>query len=595
MLHSVRLAIAITVLCSCAVARWQQTDSPRKRIDVLALSVAPNPSADDRCGGHGIRQPQGSFVQSQSPRSRLFVIDTAIVLSTQLTTRHLYSFVTGGARTSDLKQKMVGGAWVNDTRTSMSLDAEGRVISGLSEIWLNDQWTNRERESYLYDAGGRQTMFLLEQWSFGAWATLKRQITSYDASGKWISDLLEQWSGGQVVTKEVATCSYDAAGNATMAAWTCWTNGQQVSSLSCTYTYDAHSALLSLEQLQKSSSGEEGMRFSYTYDASYNYLSRLEEHRGFGQWANYCLDTYSYDAGGNIHSQVSLRWNGNGWSENNRCTFTHDAHGRKLSETREELTSGQWTFLSRYTYTYDAMDNRLTELTEGWTFGRKTSYMIWTSTYDDSGRKLSVSCSGISNGTAVHALDSTYAYDLNGKMLLQLYEERSNSQLVTSDRYIYTYDMGGRQTSVLHESWVNSAWVPTDIMDFNTIAILRFNDDAGNRYEYSGYSVILKYKTLTTSVEPGEGATPVQFSLSQNYPNPFNPTTVVAFQLPVSSQVRIAVYDMLGREVALLMDERKDPGEYTLQFDGSRLTSGVYYYRLRAGDYMQTRKMLLLK
>jgi len=85
------------------------------------------------------------------------------------------------------------------------------------------------------------------------------------------------------------------------------------------------------------------------------------------------------------------------------------------------------------------------------------------------------------------------------------------------------------------------------------------------------------------------------FVLYQNYPNPFNPTTVISYQLPVSITLNIKVYDVLGNEVATLVDEFKNAGTYEVIFDGSNLSSTIYYYQLIAGNYIQTRKMLLLK
>jgi hypothetical protein len=87
----------------------------------------------------------------------------------------------------------------------------------------------------------------------------------------------------------------------------------------------------------------------------------------------------------------------------------------------------------------------------------------------------------------------------------------------------------------------------------------------------------------------------MHISLEQNYPNPFNPTTVVRYRLPVVNTVRLVVYDVLGREVAVLVDEKKDPGSYEVTFDGSGLSSGVYFYRMQAGDFVQTRKLIVLR
>jgi photosystem II stability/assembly factor-like uncharacterized protein len=92
-----------------------------------------------------------------------------------------------------------------------------------------------------------------------------------------------------------------------------------------------------------------------------------------------------------------------------------------------------------------------------------------------------------------------------------------------------------------------------------------------------------------------DGELPRAFALQQNYPNPFNPTTAISYQLPVASSVRIVIYDLLGREVAVLVNERKAAGSYEVQFEASRLSSGVYLYRLMAGSFTQTLKMVAVK
>ena len=91
------------------------------------------------------------------------------------------------------------------------------------------------------------------------------------------------------------------------------------------------------------------------------------------------------------------------------------------------------------------------------------------------------------------------------------------------------------------------------------------------------------------------GNQPAEFRLEQNYPNPFNPTTVVRYQLPVVSDVKLVVYDILGREVTTLVNEKKEPGNYAVTFDSEGLASGIYLYRLSAGDRVETRRMILLR
>jgi len=97
-----------------------------------------------------------------------------------------------------------------------------------------------------------------------------------------------------------------------------------------------------------------------------------------------------------------------------------------------------------------------------------------------------------------------------------------------------------------------------------------------------------------TSVNYSENV-PSNFQLDQNYPNPFNPSTKISWKSPVSGHQLLKVYDVLGNEVATLVDEEKPAGSYEIEFDASKLSSGTYFYQLRAGSLLETRKMVLLK
>jgi len=96
-------------------------------------------------------------------------------------------------------------------------------------------------------------------------------------------------------------------------------------------------------------------------------------------------------------------------------------------------------------------------------------------------------------------------------------------------------------------------------------------------------------------VEKNRNALPSKFALHQNYPNPFNPFTVISYDIPTVSNVMLKVYDMLGREVATLVNEVKSPGTYEVQFDASHLASGIYFYKLTAGNFTSVKKLILMK
>jgi len=91
------------------------------------------------------------------------------------------------------------------------------------------------------------------------------------------------------------------------------------------------------------------------------------------------------------------------------------------------------------------------------------------------------------------------------------------------------------------------------------------------------------------------GIKPGEFRLEQNYPNPFNPATEIVYDIAKESFVKISVYDALGREINILVNESKSSGRYNITFDGTGLNSGVYFYKMQAGDFVQTRKMILMK
>jgi len=106
---------------------------------------------------------------------------------------------------------------------------------------------------------------------------------------------------------------------------------------------------------------------------------------------------------------------------------------------------------------------------------------------------------------------------------------------------------------------------------------------------------ISKATNLLVSVTPVSGNIPGSYSLKQNYPNPFNPSTIISYSLPASSDVTLKVYDELGKEVMTLVDAKQNAGKYEVRFDGSGLSSGMYFYTLNAGSFSQTKKLMLVK
>ncbi len=125
---------------------------------------------------------------------------------------------------------------------------------------------------------------------------------------------------------------------------------------------------------------------------------------------------------------------------------------------------------------------------------------------------------------------------------------------------------------------------------------LEVNADTMNSGTVKITSLTVTYSVTTpvTAVKTVRDV-PAGFALRQNYPNPFNPTTIINYQLPMTNYVSLKVYNILGQEVATLVNGEKSPGTYEVEFDGSKLSSGIYYYRLESGGNVQMKKMVMIK
>jgi photosystem II stability/assembly factor-like uncharacterized protein len=149
---------------------------------------------------------------------------------------------------------------------------------------------------------------------------------------------------------------------------------------------------------------------------------------------------------------------------------------------------------------------------------------------------------------------------------------------------------------VLASTDLGYSWTPlnTGLSDSSILSMVIAPD--GHLVVGTWHGGVYRSVDRVTSIEPSDRSTTVtRYSLEQNYPNPFNPKTVVSSQLPVASQVRLVVYDLLGREVAVLVNERRSAGSYQDTFDGSGLASGVYFYQMTAGSFVEAKKLLLLR
>lgn len=152
-----------------------------------------------------------------------------------------------------------------------------------------------------------------------------------------------------------------------------------------------------------------------------------------------------------------------------------------------------------------------------------------------------------------------------------------------SDGYIYHTTNNG-------SSWTEEMVTFSQFfaMDFVTIGNIAFGYVAGTN------GAVARYEGTVTSIN-GNLQNPTKFILEQNYPNPFNPTTTINYEIPIESKVTLKIYDLLGNEIMTLVNEIKNAGRYETSFDATSLASGIYFYKLDAGNNSEIKKLILLK
>ena len=154
-------------------------------------------------------------------------------------------------------------------------------------------------------------------------------------------------------------------------------------------------------------------------------------------------------------------------------------------------------------------------------------------------------------------------------------------------------ELGNMGTPLYKKNWAASTGVLAPVC-----AIYKEANNKYSAFSYAGYGptgIYYNMEALVTGITPVSNEIPSSFSLEQNYPNPFNPVTNIKFAIAKSGLVALKVYDISGREVALLVNEELSAGSYNFDFNAAHLSSGIYFYRLTADNYTDTKKMILVK
>ena len=211
--------------------------------------------------------------------------------------------------------------------------------------------------------------------------------------------------------------------------------------------------------------------------------------------------------------------------------------------------------------------------------------------------------SATANLRGVTFLDATTALACGDKVILKSTNAGATWNYVTTPANILLYGVGKQNASIAYAVGNGEVWKTTDagatwsnIIETSVTGILYSVAVNQNNHVWIGGASSAIYTTSPLTAVNSGPIVPDQFALKQNYPNPFNPNTNISFVLPRGSKVTMKVYSVIGEEVATIIDgENLTAGEHTYSFGALNISSGVYYYRLEAGNFVQTRKMVLVR
>ena len=440
---------------------------------------------------------------------------------------------------------------------SYSYDTSGKKKSSLHEEWLENILVSTRLVTYTYDVEDNLIGILVEEMKNNVWSDYSRTTKEYDSNGNLTSDLYGRWYEVKWYNDTRRSYTYDSNNNRTSYVHESWFGTERVIDYRITYVYNSNDKVILLTYGEWDGNNWKSgktWRYTYSYDYNGNETSSLEEKLALEDWVNISKTTNTYDSKGNSTSFLYQHWNGSNWVNQSCSTSTFNSDSEKTSEFSQKWNGTSWINRRRDTYKLDFNGKLISQLEERW-----------------------------SDGNWKNANRNTYSYDYNGNKIFSLYENWKDSNWANSSRIFYNHDINGNFNGGLSENWSDGEWIEGG-------GTFIFVDAFGNTHHHYGYKVEVFYSKIPQVVN-----TDLVYTLSQNYPNPFNPGTKIKYRIKEREFVSLKVYDVLGREVAILVNKEQSVGNYEVLFNASTLTSGIYFYKLQSGNFSQSKKMVLLR
>ena len=387
------------------------------------------------------------------------------------------------------------------------------------------------------------------------------------------------------------------------------------------FYYDENNYMIErLRQRWFISSWENDAKWFFFYDQNYLLVEELNLDWQNSNWENSSKTIYTYNLN-NILVEMLLQywWNSN-WENSRKGTYTYDINNNNLIEVLvKRWDNSNWENYERSTYYHmpagsEQTEHKRSNVNKAIEDFQTTEDNLVISSLEKADQTLSLTGVQVLIDSVLHTSDSDLEFTIshNGVSETIIYQAGGSGDnfigTKLTDDGIDSISNGIAPFSGNYKPEnLLSPFAGTDPTGTWTLSI--YDGVAGNTGTLQAWGIVLIY-SAAVGVDDELNVNPERFHLSQNYPNPFNPITKIRFTIPQdlrgeTRDVTFKVYDVLGNEVATLMNEEKSAGDYEVEFNVSLLSgsvsaeggyaSGVYFYQLKAGSFIQTKKMLLIK
>jgi hypothetical protein len=359
----------------------------------------------------------------------------------------------------------------------------------------------------------------------------------------------QNWINPNWVNNYRYVISYDGNNNRTELLYQVWNGSTWLNQSRYLYTYfPSGSVEMITTQSWDGSNWINSNRNSYQWNAGGFITSELYEMWNGGAWENDFKEEYTYDANNNNTIRLGLDWNGSAWVNDYQSLFTYDANNNNTEVILQTWNGTDWDNNTReeYTYTRDLPAGNIADLVA------TALFQTWNNV--------------ISQWENVWRY--TYSYNTQSLLVNSLYENWNGTNWDYNYQTNISYDVNGNMDTATSQIWNGTMWVNNSRSIWTWLFVVGIEDDENAASSYY---------------------------LFNNYPNPFNPVTTIKYSIPEAAFVNIKVYNLIGQEIAELVNEEMQKGNHKVTFSAVNLPSGAYFYRIQAGNYIETRKMMLVK